>query len=184
MFDLTSYLKEKQDEINRVLNEILSQASHSERIMDAMRYSVMASGKRLRPVLCIAAAEAVGGMNQTILHPACALEMIHTYSLIHDDLPAMDNDDFRRGIPTCHKAFDEATAILAGDALLTLSFEILASNHTEHSSRHITDSRRLDVIRFIAGAAGFKGMISGQMMDMESQGKWLMTFSISKAIPK
>ena len=91
----------------------------------------------------------------------------------HDDLPAMDNDDFRRGIPTCHKAFDEATAILAGDALLTLSFEILASEHTGLSGGHITDSKRLDVIRYIAAAAGFKGMISGQMMDMESQGKRL-----------
>ena len=174
MFDLSSYLKNKQNEINRTLEDILARKSHSKRIMDAMRYSLMASGKRLRPVLCIAAAEAVGGMDKGILYPACALEMIHTYSLIHDDLPAMDNDDLRRGIPTCHKAFDEATAILAGDALLTLSFEILASDNTIDGSKTlITNSMRLDVIKFIAMAAGFRGMISGQMMDMESQGKSL-----------
>lgn len=175
MFDLGSYLTDKQNEINRILDEILTRKSISERIVNAMKHSLMASGKRLRPVLCIAAAEAVGGMDKSILYPACALEMIHTYSLIHDDLPAMDNDDLRRGIPTCHKAFDEATAILAGDALLTLSFEILASNNNPYSDsgEKVSDAKRLDVISSIAMAAGFRGMIAGQMMDMEYQGKTL-----------
>ena len=99
----------------------------SEPIIEAMKYSLMAGGKRIRPVLCLAAAEAVGGKPQAVLPAACALEIVHTYSLIHDDLPAMDNDDLRRGKPTCHVAFDEATAILAGDALLTLAFEVLSS---------------------------------------------------------
>jgi geranylgeranyl diphosphate synthase, type II len=171
MFDLASYLTKKQNEINRILEEILTRQSNSERIVSAMRHSLMASGKRLRPVLCIAAAEAVGGMNTSVLYPACALEMIHTYSLIHDDLPSMDNDDLRRGIPTCHKAFDEATAILAGDALLTLAFEILASKNNPYSEKNIPDAKRLDVIQSIAMAAGFRGMIAGQMMDMEYQGR-------------
>lgn len=175
MFDLASYLTDKQNEINRILDDILARKSISERIVNAMRHSLMASGKRLRPILCIAAAEAVGGMDKSILYPACALEMIHTYSLIHDDLPAMDNDDLRRGIPTCHKAFDEATAILAGDALLTLSFEILASKNNPYldSGEKVSDAKRLDVISSIAMAAGFRGMIAGQMMDMEYQGRTL-----------
>lgn len=175
MFDLGSYLTDKQNEINRILDDVLTRKSNSERIVNAMRHSLMASGKRLRPILCIAAAEAVGGMDKSILYPACALEMIHTYSLIHDDLPAMDNDDLRRGIPTCHKAFDEATAILAGDALLTLSFEILSSKNNPYldSGEKVSDAKRLDVISSIAMATGFRGMIAGQMMDMEYQGKTL-----------
>ncbi|MBW1892216.1 MAG: polyprenyl synthetase family protein [Deltaproteobacteria bacterium] len=173
MFDLKSYLFAKQQKINKTLDKILTQESNSKRIVSAMRHSLMASGKRLRPVLCIAAAEAAGGTEENVLYPACALEMIHTYSLIHDDLPAMDNDELRRGLPTCHVAFDEATAILAGDALLTLSFEILASNNKRHFKKEINESKRLDVIKSVAIASGFRGMIAGQMMDIESQGSKL-----------
>jgi geranylgeranyl diphosphate synthase type II len=129
-----------------------------------MAYSVMAGGKRLRPVLCIAAAETVEGDRETLLPLACALELIHTYSLIHDDLPAMDNDDLRRGKPTCHVQFDEATAILAGDALLTMAFEILAAAGSR--SEVDVQDRWLTAIARIASAAGFRGMIEGQMRDM------------------
>jgi geranylgeranyl diphosphate synthase type II len=132
-----------------------------------MRYSLMAGGKRIRPNLCIAAAEALGGTAGQALAAACALEMIHTYSLIHDDLPAMDNDDLRRGKPTCHKAFDEATAILAGDALLTLAFEVLAG--MGDSSPPV----RIEVIGLIAAAAGSRGMVLGQMLDIDAEGRSL-----------
>jgi geranylgeranyl diphosphate synthase type II len=129
-----------------------------------MRYSIMAGGKRLRPNLCLAAAQAVGGSLDAVLPVACALEMIHTYSLIHDDLPAMDDDDLRRGKPTCHVAFDEATAILAGDALLTMAFEVLASMPAG------SPELRLKAIRIISEAAGPRGMVQGQMQDMLSEG--------------
>lgn len=128
----------------------------------------MSSGKRLRPILCISAAEAVGGHSHDTMHAACALEMIHTYSLIHDDLPAMDNDLLRRGRPTCHVTFDEATAILAGDALLTLSFEILSSIAL---SQKLDPLKQLEVIHLIATAAGHKGMIGGQMKDIAAEGR-------------
>jgi len=135
-----------------------------------MKYSLMAGGKRIRPVLCIAAAETVGGQSQDVINAACALEMIHTYSLIHDDLPAMDNDDIRRGQPTCHVAFDEATAILAGDALLTLAFEVLSSTEFVQDN-HIRNW--MDVIHTLSTAAGYKGMIEGQMQDMAGEGHLL-----------
>jgi geranylgeranyl diphosphate synthase, type II len=164
MFDLNSYLGDVRQAVNRLLQELLAGRTPATRISQAMTYSVMAGGKRLRPVLCIAAAESVEGDRQTILPLACALELIHTYSLIHDDLPAMDDDHLRRGKPTCHVQFDEATAILAGDALLTLAFEILA----EAGSRSTPDvqDRWLVAIARIASAAGFRGMIEGQMRDM------------------
>ena len=128
MFDIESYLLKKRELINNTLLKIFQEPTNSDRINEAMRYSIMAGGKRLRPILCLASLEAVAGNseNELALKVACALEMVHTYSLVHDDLPAMDDDDLRRGLPTCHKAFDEATAILTGDALLTLAFEILA----------------------------------------------------------
>lgn len=131
-----------------------------------MKYALMAGGKRIRPVLCIAAAEAVGNESPNVLKAACALEVVHTYSLIHDDLPAMDDDDLRRGKPTCHIAFDEATAILAGDALLTLAFQILSS--IECKTR-IDMVRLLRIIHTISSAAGYKGMIEGQMRDLSSE---------------
>lgn len=169
--DLSGYLSTKRALINQTIDDVLEQSSDAKRIVAAMRYSLMAGGKRLRPILCIASAEAVGGYVEDVLNTACAIEMIHTYSLIHDDLPAMDNDHLRRGKPTCHVAFDEPTAILAGDALLTLAFEILSSpvvNDEVHASKWLT------VINTIATAAGYKGMIEGQMRDMDAEGGRLL----------
>jgi geranylgeranyl diphosphate synthase type II len=134
------------------------------RLASAMRYSVLGGGKRLRPVLCLMAAEACGGEAESAMGAACALEMVHTYSLIHDDLPAMDDDDLRRGRPTCHRAFDEATAILAGDGLLTLAFEVVAREIRPHSAA-------LECIAILAQAAGPSGMVAGQMADLQAEGK-------------
>ncbi len=169
-FDLNSYLIIKRKKVNAFINEILNNTVNSSRIVQAMHYSLMAGGKRVRPILCIAASEAVGGNADDVLPAACALEMIHTYSLIHDDLPAMDNDDLRRGKPTCHVAFDEATAVLAGDALLTLAFRILSSINLINENN---SSNRLRVIYKISFAAGHNGMIKGQMRDMTSEGTLL-----------
>ena len=168
MIDLSAYLKNKNQQINVALEKILHDSQPSEPIVEAMKYSLMAGGKRIRPVLCIAAAEAVGGKPQAVLPAACALEMVHTYSLIHDDLPAMDNDDLRRGKPTCHVAFDEATAILAGDALLTLAFEVLSSVKISGENQALG---WLKVIHIISTAAGYRGMIQGQMLDMAAEGQ-------------
>ncbi len=167
-FDLKSYLSSKKEQINGALDSILPNTSS--KLVKAMKYSLMAGGKRIRPVLCIAAAETVGGQNQNVIRAACALEMIHTYSLIHDDLPAMDNDDIRRGQPTCHVAFDEATAILAGDGLLTLAFEMLSSLEFIQEN-HVLNW--INVIHTLSTAAGYKGMIEGQMQDMASEGNLL-----------
>jgi geranylgeranyl diphosphate synthase type II len=132
-----------------------------------MRYSLLAGGKRLRPVLVLAAGEAFGADTDDLMPAACAIEMIHTYSLIHDDLPAMDNDDLRRGRPTCHKAFGEAVAILAGDALLSQAFRVLASDAPGRNA-----GRQVQVIREVATAAGtVEALIGGQMADIESEGK-------------
>jgi geranylgeranyl diphosphate synthase type II len=134
------------------------------RLAEAMRYSTLAGGKRLRPVLCLLAAEACGGDPDAALPAACALELVHTYSLIHDDLPAMDDDDLRRGRPTCHKAFDEATAVLAGDGLLTLAFELVA--------RHVAPAgAAAGCVRVLAQAAGPEGMVGGQMADLQAEGR-------------
>ena len=165
-FDLKTYLQAKQEQVrDRLLRSLPSAASS--RIADAMRYSVMAGGKRLRPVLCLAAAEAVGGCSEDAINTAVAIELIHTYSLIHDDLPAMDDDILRRGKPTCHVAYGEATAILVGDALLTLAFQMLASQEGEAD---VPADRRLQVIHAVATAAGYEGMIGGQMADIDSEG--------------
>jgi geranylgeranyl diphosphate synthase, type II len=128
-------------------------------IVRAFRYSVFAGGKRLRPILCMAAAEAVGGTSGAVMPAACAVELLHTYSLIHDDLPAMDDDDFRRGKPSCHRAFGEALAILAGDALLTEAFRLMAEAAAP-------SGRVLRVIREVADAAGWRGMVGGQVVDL------------------
>ncbi len=168
MFDFKKYLTEKQTLINNYLDAILNKKNESPVLVDAMRHSLMAGGKRLRPILCLAAARAVNGDENHVIDAACALELIHTYSLIHDDLPAIDNDDLRRGQPTCHKAFDEATAILAGDALLTLAFEILSI--TKNTDSKVFLERRLRVINIISAAAGYNGMIAGQMKDIASEG--------------
>ena len=135
----------------------------------ACRYSLMAGGKRIRPVLVLAAGEAVGGAREELLPLACAVEMIHTYSLIHDDLPAMDNDDLRRGKPTSHKVFGEAIAILAGDALLTRAFDLLAEIPPGWDDGRAR--RRLAAIAVLGEACGTRGLIGGQVMDLESEGK-------------
>ena len=166
-YDLTAYLNAKKKMINNELDKIFRDFASSSRIVKAMKYSLMAGGKRIRPVLCLAATEAVGGNLESALPAACALEMIHTYSLIHDDLPAMDNDVLRRGKPTCHVAFDEATAILTGDALLTLAFQNLSSPLNIKESQALV---WLNVIHIISIAAGYKGMIDGQMKDIISEG--------------
>lgn len=167
MFDLSGYLARNNARLDRALSIWIDQLEPGGRLEEAMRYSLMAGGKRLRPNLCLAAAQAVGGSADSVLAVACALEMIHTYSLIHDDLPAMDDDNLRRGKPTCHVAFDEATAILAGDALLTMAFEVVAS------MPDASPELRLEVIRIISAAAGPKGMVGGQMLDMLSEGTGL-----------
>lgn len=155
--------------IDKALDKYLPSADKvPETIHKAMRYSVFAGGKRLRPVLCLAAAEAVGGDLKEVPAAACALELIHTYSLIHDDLPAMDNDDYRRGKPTNHKVYGDAIAILAGDALLTLAFQLIAECGLESGiSPHVAGQ----VIKEVALAAGSLGMIGGQVVDIESENK-------------
>ena len=170
MFNLNAYFAEKIERINTALESILKTSERPDRLLEAMKYSLMAGGKRFRPVLCVAAAEAVGGDLEDVLPAACALEMVHTYSLIHDDLPAMDDDDLRRGQPTCHKAFDEATAVLAGDALLTLAFQTLSSVDADNGQQA---AKWLRVIQLISHAAGYCGMIQGQMLDIGSEGRQL-----------
>ncbi|WZO98380.1 polyprenyl synthetase family protein [Isosphaeraceae bacterium EP7] len=146
-----------------------------ERLVEAMRYSLLGGGKRLRPVLTILAAEACGASLEDALPAACAVEMVHTYSLIHDDLPSMDDDDLRRGRPTCHKAFDEATAVLAGDGLLTLAFEVIA--------RHVRPGDRAAAcILALAEGSGPSGMVGGQMADLEAEGRDDATIEALEAI--
>ncbi|HMW28254.1 MAG TPA: (2E,6E)-farnesyl diphosphate synthase [Plasticicumulans sp.] len=139
------------------------------RLHEAMRYAVLGGGKRVRPVLVYAAGEAVGAAPEGLDGPACALEFIHAYSLVHDDLPAMDDDDLRRGRPTCHRAFDEATAILAGDALQTLAFHVLAHD----PSMTVPADTRLRMVELLAHAAGSRGMCGGQAIDMAAVGREL-----------
>jgi geranylgeranyl diphosphate synthase type II len=174
IFDLAAYLRRNNALLDRSLMAYLEAFTAGSRLLDAMRHSLLAGGKRLRPNLCLAASEALGGDPQRVLPAACAVEMIHTYSLIHDDLPAMDDDQLRRGKPTCHVAFDEATAILAGDALLTLAFQVLASMPAERPESV------LEVIRVLAAAAGPSGMVQGQMLDMQSEGRMLASEDLQK----
>ena len=171
-FDLGAYLAERRQLVDAALDRFLPKAdAYPPVIHEAMRYSVFAGGKRLRPILVIAGAEAAGGAAEDVLPTACAMELIHTYSLIHDDLPAMDDDDYRRGRPTSHKVFGEAIAILAGDALLTLAFRLLAENFADQRGT-VKDPRRLrDVLTEVAEAAGTFGMIGGQVVDIQSEGK-------------
>jgi len=155
--------------VNNALDDYLPQTDHEPAIIhQAMRYSVFAGGKRLRPVMFLASAEAVGGSKEPLLTAACAMELIHTYSLVHDDLPAMDNDDFRRGKPTSHKVFGEAIAVLAGDALLTLAFGLIAKCGR---SGNISPQVIVDVIEEVTLAAGSLGMIGGQVVDIQSEDK-------------
>ncbi|MGI9275787.1 MAG: (2E,6E)-farnesyl diphosphate synthase [Endozoicomonas sp.] len=163
---LQEYIKSCQSRIDKQLKQRLPQHSEvSPGLVEAMSYSVFNGGKRIRPILVYAACQAAGGDHDQADAPACAVELIHAYSLVHDDLPAMDDDDLRRGKPTCHKAFDEATAILAGDALQTLAFEALSSR--EHP---LTDGVRVRLIQCLAQASGFSGMVGGQSMDLNSVG--------------
>ncbi|OGR34931.1 MAG: polyprenyl synthetase [Desulfuromonadales bacterium GWD2_61_12] len=166
--DLSNYLTERTALVDAALDRFLPREEIlPARLHQAMRYSVFAGGKRIRPILMIAACEAVGGEAAQVIPAACAMEMIHTYSLIHDDLPAMDDDDYRRGRLTNHKVYGEATAILAGDALLTQAFGLLAdATALEQVPAHV----RLQVIGTIAVAAGSFGMVGGQVVDMESEG--------------
>jgi len=168
-FDLHCYLRERAALVDAALGRLLPGEEVLPAVLhQAMRYSVFAGGKRLRPVLVMAACEAVGGTAERVLHAACALEMIHTYSLIHDDLPAMDDDDFRRGRPTNHKVYGEANAILAGDALLTEAFRLLAD---PEANRGNDPAVVLRVIETVARCAGSQGMVGGQVVDMEAEGK-------------
>jgi geranylgeranyl diphosphate synthase type II len=162
---LGAYLAERRGVVDAALERFLPEASTPpRRLHEAMRYSVFGGGKRLRPILALASYELSDGEGDAVLAPAVATELIHTYSLIHDDLPAMDNDDTRRGRPSCHKAFDEATAVLAGDALLTLAFEIVARED------RLAPERRLSVVSELAAANGAAGMVGGQFADMEGEG--------------
>lgn len=166
---LSEYLKSRQEIINRSLKEIIpSEKTFPSTIHRSMRYSLMAGGKRLRPILAIASAESVGGKMKEVLPLACAIEMIHTYSLIHDDLPAMDNDDLRRGMPTSHKVFGEGIAVLAGDALLTHAFIIMSD---PAYGMGISPEDRLIIINELSRASGTQGMIGGQVLDLEAQGR-------------
>jgi geranylgeranyl diphosphate synthase type II len=163
--DIQAYLKRRQAWINRALDRLLPHTQCEPRILHkAMRYSVLGEGKRIRPVLALAACEAVGGDASRMIEAACALELIHAYSLVHDDLPAMDNDDIRRGKPSCHKRFGEAIGILTGDALLTYAFELLSRPIRKDSSR--SSPQFLRVIHEIAQAIGTQGMIGGQVADI------------------
>ena len=163
---LDKYLASRSALVDKALDRFLPKAStRPATIHKAMRYSLFAGGKRLRPILCLAAAEACGGEIARALPMACAVECIHTYSLIHDDLPCMDDDDMRRGRPTCHKVFGEGIAVLAGDALLTIAFEILSK--AEASRRYDVS----DLIHELAVAAGSRWLIAGQVLDLEGEGK-------------
>ncbi len=173
-FELKSYLAHYKEKIDYFLKELIEmEPVPAQKVCEAMHYSLMAGGKRLRPILMISTAKALGKDESIVMPAACAIECIHTYSLIHDDLPAMDDDDLRRGLPTCHKAFNEAIAILAGDGLLTLAFEILSSNwgQSPWNIADIEPEKKLEAIYLIAKAAGIKGMVGGQCADIETQGK-------------
>lgn len=163
-FNLESWLSQRRTEIDALLDAELPQSGDDPgRLVEAMRYSLLAPGKRLRPLLALAAAEAVGAQPDiTVRLAAASVELVHCYSLVHDDLPAMDDDDFRRGRPTSHKAFGEATAILAGDALLTLAFEWLA----RAAARSGQPQRYLVAVAALARGAGMSGMVRGQARDM------------------
>ena len=165
--DTALYLRHCREEVDRVLDRLLpAETQPPPTIHRAMRYSVFAGGKRIRPALVLSAGGSVGGGRDTLLHLGAAIEMLHTYSLIHDDLPALDNDDLRRGVPTCHRIFGDAIAILAGDALMTRCYQLLAE------LPGVSDSVRLAIVREVAGATGtIEGMIGGQVLDLESEAK-------------
>jgi len=161
--NIIDYISKNKTMVENEIQQYIMKLNIPQQLKDSMLYSLEAGGKRLRPVLMIASFEAYGTDYKKVISPAVALEMIHTYSLIHDDLPAMDDDDYRRGKLTNHKQFDEATAILAGDALLTYSFEIIASNDS------LRDYEKVEIIRMLSKCAGPAGMVGGQVLDMEAE---------------
>jgi geranylgeranyl diphosphate synthase type II len=163
-FDLMNYLQSRQALIEENLERFVP-VLYPVRLYESMRYSLLAGGKRLRPVLCLAACELAGGTTDMAMPTACALEMIHTMSLIHDDLPSMDNDDYRRGLPTNHKVYGEAMAILAGDALLAYAFQVIAETES------VPAQSVLEVVRRLGMAASATGLVGGQVVDIESEGK-------------
>jgi geranylgeranyl diphosphate synthase type II len=164
--DFSHYWSARQKKVDAALDRLLPSANTKPKtIHQAMRYSIFAGGKRLRPVICLATAEVISGKNDDAIPLACAVECIHTYSLIHDDLPSMDNDDFRRGKPTSHKVYGEGIAVLAGDALLTIAFEMAASCRAWPRYSH------KDVIHELAVAAGSQKLIAGQVADLEGEGR-------------
>ncbi|MCC6357032.1 MAG: polyprenyl synthetase family protein [Verrucomicrobiae bacterium] len=164
--DLQKYIKTRGAQVDRALGRLLpKEGVRPPTIHKAMRYSMFAGGKRLRPILCLAAAEACEGSVASAMPLACSVECIHTYSLIHDDLPCMDDDDFRRGRPTSHKVFGEGVAVLAGDALLTVAFEMVAKSQVGRRYSHA------DLVRELALAAGSLNLIAGQVADLEGEGR-------------
>ncbi len=166
---LAEKLRQRAKQVEAALDGFLPGAdTPPEDVHRAMRYCVLGGGKRLRPILVLEAAELVGGRAEDVLPAACGLELIHTYSLIHDDLPCMDDDDYRRGQPSCHKAFGEATAVLTGDALLTLGFELVAANAQNGRS---SPGATLRVVTEVARAAGSLGMVGGQVLDLAAEGR-------------
>jgi geranylgeranyl diphosphate synthase, type II len=167
--NIKSYLSKKKTIVDKALDKLVPPANmFPASVHEAMRYSLFAGGKRVRPILAIAAAEALGAKTNDLLPLAGSLELIHTYSLIHDDLPAMDDDDRRRGRPTCHKVYGEAIAILAGDGLLNMAFEVLSD---PRRTKTVSVNRLLSIIREIGAASGVHGMVGGQVVDMQSEGK-------------
>ncbi|MBD1936726.1 geranylgeranyl diphosphate synthase CrtE [Microcoleus sp. FACHB-68] len=164
-FDLSAYLAGRQVQVEAALDRAIP-LTYPEKIYEAMRYSLLAGGKRLRPILCLATCELAGGTMEMAMPTACALEMIHTMSLIHDDLPAMDNDDYRRGKLTNHKVYGEDIAILAGDGLLAYAFEFVAAQ-----TQGVPAERVLQVIAKLGNAVGAAGLVGGQVVDLESEGK-------------
>jgi geranylgeranyl diphosphate synthase, type II len=167
--DVKKYLERRRRQVDEALERwVVGEMEYPHQVHKAMRYSLFAGGKRLRPILALAAAEAVGGKASEALPVACALELIHTYSLIHDDLPSIDDDDLRRGRPTSHKVFGEAAAILAGDALLTEAFHLLTRPAL---MKKTSPRRRIEAIHAIALGSGSRGMVGGQVMDIVSQGE-------------
>ncbi|MGE5541616.1 MAG: polyprenyl synthetase family protein [Bacillota bacterium] len=189
--DVLGYVRSRASLVERRLGELIPAGEGNGAapavLADAMRYSALGGGKRLRPVMCVAAGEAVGaGVEEmaAVLDVACAIEMIHTYSLIHDDLPCMDDDDYRRGKPTSHRVFGEGVAVLAGDALLTLAFEVMARAGSRAGDagahRGMLRDRLLYAIAEVAGAAGPLGMVGGQALDIELTGKAACPASIER----
>lgn len=167
--DIKSYLEQKRQDVDRFLDSVMPpESAPPANLHKAMRYSLFAGGKRVRPILAIAAYEAVGGYSPAILPLASSLELIHTYSLIHDDLPAMDNDDYRRGKLTSHKVFGEAMAILAGDALLTMAFDLVSRPDLVNG---LDPCSQVSVIQELAVGSGNVGMVGGQVADIEAEGK-------------